>query len=151
SPCLLAMMVETPLDAQLALVPLSLSNVFARRLARAVAGAIATICALAFLLRLGNPSDFVFFVDFEQSIWVTIVAVLGSYIATRWAAERIFEHRLHVGSELDQRTLIARTLVRGVDGWAVSLVLAGIMSTSAAGGLIVVVGRYIANARYPDH
>jgi hypothetical protein len=144
---------------ELATLPLSLAHVFAHRVARAAAGAVALACSAVVLLLAADPllrSAAAWFVPgIELGVGVLAMlcglAILASYVIASWVAESYFTRRMahaiattpDVYADLDQLArgplALARGLVNRVDGWAVGLALAGIASLVSVFGYLVVV------------
>ncbi len=153
---------------QLALMPLSLAQVFAHRVGRATAGATAIVCALAIFGLTADP--------FAQRVLAWLVpgigvnvgmcaiacacVVLAAYVVGTWAAEAWFTHRMRkavqlggdVFEDLDQLARgpieLARQLSRRVDGWAAGLWLGGIAALVGVFGYLVAIALAVAPPEY---
>lgn len=143
---------------QLALMPLSLSHVFAHRVGRAAAGGMAIACAGVLALMAADPTLLRmlswFFVGLVPSLGmcaaVCAAAILAAYALGSAVAAHVFARRMReaiethddVYGDLDQlaRGPLERghQLVRRADGWAVGLVVAGAGALTAVFGYLVV-------------
>lgn len=134
------------------LVLVSMSRVFAHRIARAASGATAMVCAAVLLIvfKFGGLDDS------ERDRWwhwltepsivflgtLVGVLVLGAHVVASGIAERVFERSLHqtidrdrVAGPLD----LGKRLIRRADGWAVVLGITGVMSFMIMFGVLVFV------------
>jgi hypothetical protein len=130
---------------QLALMPLAIAQVFAHRVGRAAAGAMALVVSIGVVMLLADPLLMRMIawlvpgvgVSIGSCMMVAATAVLVTYVVATWIAEAWFARRMrdaietHADVYSDLETLargpieVAQKLVRKVDGWSVGLVLAG--------------------------
>jgi len=148
---------------QLALMPLSVAQVFAHRVGRAGAGLMAIACSAVMILLLADPlllriaTMFLPGIPLNLGLCVLIAStlILATYVVSTWAAEAWFSWRMRDSvtthgdayGDLDQLARgpieVAQQLARKADAWAVGLLLAGIASlATVVGFLIVVVGAF---------
>jgi len=129
---------------ELALMPLTLSHIYAHRIARATAGAAAILCALGLLVilddRLMIQLTAWFIPGFAVGMYATIsiAIVLLSYVVATWIAEYKFAARMRelvskggdAYQDLDQLAIgpfaVAAEKVRRIDQLSLTLPLAGI-------------------------
>ncbi len=153
---------------QLALMPLSVAQVFAHRVGRAAAGAMAVACAFAMVLLVSDPFVMRLVqwavpglgINLGMCLTTVACAVLVAYVAGTWAAEAYFTRRMRgavqtgddVYTDLDQLARgpidLAQQLARKVDGWAVGLPLAGIASLAAIVGYLLALTLALAPTHY---
>ncbi len=153
---------------QLALMPLSVAQVFAHRVGRAAAGAMGVVCALAMVALVADPLALRvarWFVpglglNIGMCLTITSTAVLVTYVVATWIAEAWFTRRMRAAIEthddvfrdLDELARgpldVAQRLVRKADGWAIGLSLAGIASLAAVVGYLVIVAGSFKSAAY---
>jgi hypothetical protein len=139
---------------ELATLPLQLAHVFAHRVARAAAGAVAAAAVLGFLLVIdlsagarmvrmhGQP------LAIGTCLALIAVAVLAAYVVATWLAEAAFARRMRaaIAAGGDPHTDLdrlaegpldrARELVRRADAWAVALGIAGGGAVAMLGGAV---------------
>ncbi len=148
---------------QLALMPLSVAQVFAHRVGRAGAGLMAMTCAAVMIIMVADPfalriaTLFLPGIPLNLGLCLLIAStlILGTYVVSTWAAEAFFSWRMRDAvsthddayGDLDHlaRGPIERAqqLARKADAWSTGLMLAGIASlVSVVGFLIVVVGAF---------
>lgn len=145
---------------ELALLPLASQQIFVHRVARASAGAFATLGAAALFVALWAPNlirmaDY--FVPGPLTLPLITVGVafkvLAVYVIAGWIAARYFERRMRESLEVagddvyeDIEALAhgpmdhARELLRKVDGWSVSLPLLGVATLAPVLALMTVGG-----------
>ena len=144
---------------ELALMPLSLSHVFAARVGRAAAGAATLACVAVFAVGISDPVFYHLISVFLPGLNLTTCAalgtgiVLGAYVIATWIAQRVFERRMRLAIEtagadvhadidrLAEGPLeIGRRLVRKADGWAIGSGIAGAtVVTSMCGFFLFIV------------
>lgn len=148
---------------QLALMPLSVAQVFAHRVGRAGAGLMAVACAAGMILLLADPMAlqlanlFLPGIPLNLGLCVLIAStlILATYVVSTWAAEAWFSRKMRdtvsthddAYGDLDQLARgpidVAQQLARKADPWAVGLMLAGIASLATViGFLVVIVGAF---------
>ena len=148
---------------QLALMPLSVAQVFAHRVGRAGAGLMAIACSAVMILLLADPlllriaTMFLPGIPLNLGLCVLIAStlILATYVVSTWAAEAWFSWRMRDSvtthgdayGDLDHLARgpieVAQQLARKADAWAVGLLLAGVASlATVVGFLIVVVGAF---------
>lgn len=143
---------------QLALMPLAVAQVFAHRVGRAAAGAMAMLVSLGVVVLLGDPLLVRLIrwmvpgagISIGSCMMVASTAVLVTYVIATWIAEAWFARRMReavaskgdVYSDLDTLARgpidVAQKLVRAVDGWSTGLVLAGALAIATVFGYLVV-------------
>jgi hypothetical protein len=131
---------------QLALMPLSLSHVYAHRVGRAAAGAMAMLCAAKLLVLVADPMVlravqwFLPGINLNLGLCAALcaAAILLAYVVGNWIAEWHFgrkmrqaiETRGDVFNDLDRLARgpidVGHALVRRVDGWSIGLAIAGV-------------------------
>jgi hypothetical protein len=140
---------------ELATLPLALAHVFAHRIGRAAAGAVAVVSALAIALVLADPlliriAAWVI-PGLNVSLLVALagVAVLAAYVIGGWIGERLFERRMRQAittsgdayADLDLLASgpvdVARATVRRVDRWSVMLAIAGAVTLVPVVGFLL--------------
>jgi hypothetical protein len=144
---------------QLALMPLSLSHVYAHRIGRAAGGATAIACALTLLAFVADPmllrvvQWIVPGLGLNLGTCAAIAAakILVAYVAGNWIGEWYFARKMRqaiethddVYSDLDHLARgpidVGRELVRKVDTWSVGLAIAGVASLASMFAYLVVV------------
>lgn len=144
---------------QLALLPLGIAQVFAHRIGRAAAGAMAVVCAAAMVLLISDPLVLHMVKWLVPGVALSIgmcaliasTAILVSYVVATWIAEAWFTRRMRaaiethadVYSDLDNLARgpidVAQRLVRRIDGWSVGLMLAGVTTLGSVFAYLVVV------------
>jgi len=148
---------------QLALMPLSVAQVFAHRLGRAGAGVMAIACAAGMILLLADPLLLRFATMFLPGIPLNLglglliasTLVLATYVVSTWAAEAWFSRRMRNAvtphgdayGDLDHLARnpieLAQQLARKADAWSTGLLLGGLASlATVVGYLVVVVGAF---------
>lgn len=152
---------------QLALMPLSVAQVFAHRVGRAGAGLMAIACSAVMILLLADPvllqiaNLFLPGIPLNLGLCILIAStlILATYVASTWAAEAWFSRRMRDSvttnddayGDLDHLARgpieVAQQLARKADGWAVGLLLAGVASlATVVGFLVVIVGAFRSGA-----
>ena len=144
---------------QLALMPLAIAQVFAHRVGRAAAGAMALVVSIGVVMLLADPLLMQLLtwlipgvgVSIASCAMVAATAILVTYVCATWAAEAWFTRRMRhaiethsdVYSDLDKLARgpieVAQKLVRKVDGWSVGLVLAGKAAIVTVFGYLMVI------------
>ena len=131
---------------------LALGRIYAHRVARTVAGSVAVVMTFALLAGLmlqswkGFPDDFpddsslpLLDLSTVGTRWmgtVLLLFMLASYVLALGVADRVFDRRTE--GSLDR----ARRLVRGIDGWAITFGIAGVVAfTTLIGTIQVTIGR----------
>lgn len=148
---------------QLALMPLSVAQVFAHRVGRAGAGLMAIACAAGMILLLAHPLPLRIATMFLPGIplnlglalLVSSTLVLATYVVSTWAAEAWFSWRMRNAvtphgdayGDLDHLARnpieLAQQLARKADAWSTGLLLGGLASlATVVGYLVVVVGAF---------
>jgi len=137
--------------SELALMPLVLSHIFAHRVARAAAGAAATVFVGFVMIAIANPLPFRVARWFVPGLLgvVLAVAMLAVHTVATWIAEVVFERRMRaaiatspdVHEDLDRLAAgpvdVARQLIRRVDGWSLAGTLAGANAAIVMFGFLV--------------
>jgi hypothetical protein len=144
---------------QLALMPLAIAQVFAHRVGRAAAGAMALVVSIGVVMLLADPLLMQLLTWLVPGVGVSIAscamvaatAILVTYVCATWVAEAWFTRRMRhaiethadVYSDLDNLARgpidVAQQLVRKVDGWSVGLVLAGKAAIVTVFGYLMVI------------
>ncbi len=144
---------------QLALMPLAIAQVFAHRVGRAAAGAMALVVSIGVVMLLADPLLMRFLawlipgvgVSIASCAMVAATAILVTYVGATWIAEAWFTRRMReaiethadVYADLDHLARgpidVAQKLVRKVDGWSVGLVLAGAAAIVTVFGYLMVI------------
>ena len=153
---------------QLALMPLAIAQVFAHRVGRAAAGAMALVVAIGVVMLLADPLLMQLLTWLVPGIGVSIAscamvaatAILVTYVGATWIAEAWFTRRMRhaiethadVYSDLDNLARgpieVAQKLVRKIDGWSVGFVLAGAVAiTTVFAYLMVITSAFIPLSR----
>jgi hypothetical protein len=150
---------------ELATLPLQLAHVFAHRVARAAAGAVAAVAVLGLLLALDLARGQRLFrvhgqgISLGTSLALIAVAVLAAHVVATWLAEAAFARRMRAAiaaggdphADLDRLAEgpieRARELVRRADAWAVALGIAGGGAIALLGGAVALLA--IAMAAQP--
>lgn len=148
---------------QLALMPLSVAQVFAHRVGRAFAGLMAVACAAGMILLLADPmalqlaNMFLPGIPLNLGLCVLIAStlILGTYVVATWGAEAWFSRKMRDSvsthddayGDLDQLARgpidVAQQLARKADPWAAGLMLAGVASLATViGFLVAIVGAF---------
>jgi hypothetical protein len=139
---------------ELVMMPLTLSHVFAHRVGRAAAGAVALLAALVGILVVADPLLMQFVAWFVPGLNLGMLAmivalkVLGVYVLATWVAEAWFARKMRRAIEtstdaykdLDDLARgpveIAQHAVARVDGISIGLFLAGATSLTLVCGYI---------------
>lgn len=144
---------------QLALMPLAIAQVYAHRVGRAAAGAMALLVSIGVVMLLADPLLMRVIawlvpgvgISIGSCMMVAATAVLVTYVVATWIAEAWFARRMReaiethgdVYSDLDTLARgpvdVAQKLVRKVDGWSVGLVLAGGIAIVSVFGYLMVI------------
>jgi hypothetical protein len=140
---------------ELALMPMAVGRMFAHRVSRAAAGAVATASAAVLFMGLWEP-DLVRLAEFMIPTRLTItlislgviIAILTGYILAGWIAERVFERHMReslltTGDAYEDLDALAagpleraRQINRRVDGWSVMLPLLGIATLAPVSAFV---------------
>jgi hypothetical protein len=138
---------------ELAFMPLAYSQVFAHRIGRAAAGAMAIVCSIFVMILLGDPIGLIMMpgLDPDTCAPLAVITVLATYVGATWIAERVFERKLRdaltlagdVHADLDRLgegpVDVARSLVRRADAWSIGFVIGGAIAVVALFGFVMFV------------
>jgi len=148
---------------QLALMPLSVAQVFAHRVGRAGAGLMAIACSAVMILLVADPlalkiaTMFLPGIPLNLGLCILIAStlILATYVVSTWAAEWFFSWRMRDSvsthgdayGDLDHLARgpleVAQQLARKADAWSTGLLLAGVTSlVTVVGFLVAVVGAF---------
>lgn len=142
---------------EMVLMPLTLAHVFAHRVGRIAAGAVALAVSAVMLMMLADPllmrfaAWFVPGLNMGMLIMLAALKITGAYVLASWGAEAWFARRMRAAiktgddayRDLDQLAQgpieIAQRACRKVDGWSIGLFLAGAVSVTLVFGYAVLV------------